>query len=398
MSISSGLKPLNAFSLRTPANFSTVLESPRLNLVIVVALFLLVCTSTLTIWTTGPLASRIYECCVLSIAGILVLSQSRPISWRLGIALCALPAWGFAQLAFGATVYPYATFQSTLQLAALSATAYIAYCVTFRDQLLTAVTWFGFLVAIASVLAYYTSPHQILWLIDAPYPDTWGPFLSRNNFAQFLEFTLPMALWLASTRRATLLYWAMAATMLAAGLISASRAGAFLLCLEALLLVPYRNRKLASAFILCVALLAIAGGAETLLRRFSTDLRSERTDIYRSTLAMIDQRPLQGYGLGTFALVYPEFATFDSGYVVDHAHNDWLEWTSEGGLGFAAAWLILFSPAIAKVRSHFWALGIPAVFLHALVDFPFARIGIAAWAFFLMGLLESSPQPVRRTT
>jgi hypothetical protein len=29
--------------------------------------------------------------------------------------------------------------------------------------------------------------------------------------------------------------------------------------------------------------------------------------------------------------VYPAFATFDPGVIVNQAHSDWLQWTAEGG-------------------------------------------------------------------
>jgi O-antigen ligase len=171
-----------------------------------------------------------------------------------------------------------------------------------------------------------------------------------------------------------------------------------LLCLETLaafLLAPRRDRGRTLVFTAAVLVLATLAGAETLLGRFaSSDPLADRDQIYSSTLAMIAERPW-GYGLGTFASVYPEFALFDSGYSIDHAHNDWLEWTAEGGLGFAAIWAVLFGPTLAKVRKQFWGLGIPAVLLHAVVDFPTARLGIAAWLFFLLGAVERShpPQP-----
>lgn len=407
MSISSGLKPLNAFGLRTRLNFSTVPESPRENLVPIWVLFFLVCGSTLTIWNTDPEGDRIYECSVLLLAGWMLLFRPSPTAWRFGIALCLLPLGGFLQLALGATVYRFATLQETLRLAGLSATAWVSYAALgserIRLRLPGALAWFGFLVGIASVLAYYTSPGQILWLLDARYPDVWGPFLSRNNFAQFLEVTLPAALWLAFHRPDRLLYWGMSAAMLAAGLISASRAGAIVLCLEALavfLWTRQRSRKVLLAYMLGVVSLASMGGAGVLLSRFASSPLAERDPIWRSTIAIVGERPWQGFGLGTFGSVYPEFALFDSGYSVDHAHNDWLEWTAEGGLGFVAVWWILFIPCMGKIRSHFWGLGLPAVLLHALVDFPMARTGIAAWVFFLLGAIEraSSAQPYRRTT
>jgi O-antigen ligase len=372
-----------------------------------VALFLLASASTLTIWNTDPIVDRIYECSVLSIAAWQFLCIPAGPTWRFGTALAALSLWGFAQLALGATIYRYATLQSALQLSALAATAWIAYSALDSAQrlqtFLTALAWFGFLASIVSVLAYFTSPGQILWMIEARYPDVWGPFLSRNNFAQFLELTLPSAFWLAFHRPSPLLYWAMAATMLAAGLASASRAGAIVLCLETLaifLLTGRRNLKWVAGFAIAVALLAAGAGATTLLSRFQSDPLAERSEIYRSSVAMISARPWAGYGLGTFASVYPEFAVFDSGYSIEHAHNDWLEWSAEGGLGFAALWGVLLFPSLRYLRKQFWGLGIPAILLHALADFPMVRLGIAAWVFFLLGALEkTASRPfIRRTT
>ncbi len=48
-----------------------------------------------------------------------------------------------------------------------------------------------------------------------------------------------------------------------------------------------------------------------------------RRDMFKSTAAMIAERPFSGYGLGTYATVYPRFARFESGASVDHANNDW---------------------------------------------------------------------------
>ena len=48
--------------------------------------------------------------------------------------------------------------------------------------------------------------------------------------------------------------------------------------------------------------------------------------------------------------------------------------------------------AIATLRPalrSIWGIGVLAVFLHALVDYPFARFGVTAWLFILVGALES---------
>jgi len=352
--------------------------------------------ATVAIWSTDPFTEWAYEGGVFLLAGWATLRKSI----RAGPILSAaalLGLWGFGQLATGASVYRYATLNESLRIAALGATA-LAASVIFeraeaRDQLLRAVAWFGFLLSIVSVLAYYTSPGKILWLLPSPYPDVWGPFLSRNNFAQFLELVLPASLWLGCNRRRQTSYLWMSAIILACGLASASRAGAVLLILESatvfMLARPPDARRLIPAFTLgAVALAAVAGG-DVLAHRFKDpDPFRDRREIFASALVMIAARPWTGYGLGNFAAVYPEFASYDPGTVVEHAHNDWIEWVAEGGWPYSAAWLLLAIAAIRPAIRSIWGIGVPAVFVHALVDYPFARLGVVAWLFILTGALE----------
>jgi O-antigen ligase len=359
-------------------------------------LFLLVlaAAATLGIGSAEPFTDWAYEGGVFLLAGWMAIKRDL----RFGPVLAL---WGFGQLAAGATVYRYATWNGSLRVAALAATALVASAVFrpagARDRLLRALAWFGFLVAIASVLAYYTSPGRILWLFDSPYPDVWGPFLSRNNFAQFLELALPVSLWLGCTscRTRRVPYLWMGAAMLACGLVSASRAGAVVLIMETAavfaLARPPVLRRLIPRFALGVIAFAALAGGEVLVHRFADpDPLRDRREIFQSSLAMIAARPWSGYGLGNFAAVYPEFARFDPGAVVEHAHNDWLEWATEGGWPYAGGWMLLAIAATRPALRSIWGMGVPAVFLHALVDDPFARFGVAAWVFILAGALEST--------
>ena len=153
---------------------------------------------------------------------------------------------------------------------------------------------------------------------------------------------------------------------------------------------PAAPRRLIPMFALGVTALAALAGGEVLVHRFhDPDPFRDRREIFESSLQMIAARPWTGYGLGNFSTVYPEFARFDPGAVVEHAHNDWLEWATEGGWPYAAVWMLL---AISVTRPAFrsvWGIGVPAVFVHALVDYPFARFGVSAWLFLLAGALES---------
>jgi O-antigen ligase len=84
---------------------------------------------------------------------------------------------------------------------------------------------------------------------------------------------------------------------------------------------------------------------------------------------------------------------FDSGYRIEHAHNEWLEWATEGGLPFAMIWTWIIARALRSLR--LWNLGISAVAAHSLVDFPTARLGVSVWLFLLIGLTEEARWPNR---
>ena len=360
-------------------------------------LFLLAAAATLSIWSAEPFIEWTYESAVFVLAGWMAVKRDLRFGPVL-IAAALLALWGFGQLAAGATVYRYATLNGALRVAALAATSLVAAEVFRREgarhRMLEWLAWFGFVVSVVSVVAYYTSAGKILWLFSSPYPDVWGPFLSRNNFAQFLELAFPVSLWLGCTRRGTECLL-MSAAILAGGLVSASRAGAVLLVLEAVavfwLARPPAARRLIPRFALVAIVLAGLAGGEVLVHRFAdSDPFRDRREIFESSLAMIAARPWGGYGLGNFATVYPEFARFDPGAVIEHAHNDWLEWTTEGGWPYAALWMLLAISALRPALRSIWGIGVPAVFVHALVDYPFARFGVVAWLFILAGALESS--------
>jgi O-antigen ligase len=306
------------------------------------------------------------------------------------VALCGVSLWGFVQLALGLTENSYATWNASLVYLALGATAFIARKAVMPgrrpDPALRAFVWFAFALSLAAVLARLTQPSGT---------SGWGPFPNRNHFAAFLELALPVALWLSEKP----IYLGIAAGFLAAGVQSASRAGAALLVLEAILagMLLWRTRRSAVLrFVALSGLLVAALGAGELARRFTApDAFQYRREIARSTLAMIADHPWRGFGLGTFQAVYPAYALFDAGKIVEHAHNDWLEWAAGGGIPFAMAWLVLVLALVRPAVRSVWGIGVLAVFLHATVDYPFARIAVSSWVFILIGgLLGERSHPI----
>jgi O-antigen ligase len=102
---------------------------------------------------------------------------------------------------------------------------------------------------------------------------------------------------------------------------------------------------------------------------------------------MIVSSPWTGWGIGSFEAVYPAFARFDVGSVVDHAHNDWLEWTSDAGIPFAAGTLLLVCFGIPTAIRSVWGIGIPAILCHSLVDYPLHKFPLLALTSLLFCLL-----------
>ena len=363
---------------------------------------LLAVSATLFIWNSSPFVAWGYETAVFVLAAWTLVSA--PSRWPvIAATVASIGLWGFGQLVVGATVYRWATVNAALQNIALMATFAGAYLTLSeraeRAKLLRLFSWLGCGIALIGVTAYWTSPGKILWIYPAVYPDNWGLFPSRNNFAQFLEVCFPVAIYEASRAR---LAWPAAISpvvILGAGLASASRAGAILLLTESAAALWLLRRRLPLRRIAALALAAIGfasiAGVGALLHRFAEpDPLELRREIFGSSLAMIAEHPWKGFGLGTYATVYPEFAEFDSGASVEHAHDDWLEWTAEGGLIYTSLWACLAIWAIRPAIHSLWGLGIPAVFLHAVVDYPFARLGVSAWVFLLLGALAQEQRKV----
>jgi len=193
----------------------------------------------------------------------------------------------------------------------------------------------------------------------------------------------------------------MAGVIFASVILCASRAGAILVIIEVIMvlgvaaasnLVPKRDLgKLAGGLLLLLLLSTAIVGWEALWnRRHDPDPFRYRREMAASAIEMVKQRPWSGFGLGTFETVYPAFASFDLGLVVDHAHNDWLEWLAEGGLVLFLSMLSLALLCAGPAIRSGWALGVPVVFLHSLVDFPLQTPAVAGLFFVLLAALVST--------
>jgi hypothetical protein len=99
---------------------------------------------------------------------------------------------------------------------------------------------------------------------------------------------------------------------------------------------------------------------------------------------------LTGSGLGTWAIVYPRFAVFEPRLAVYHAHDEWAEWTAEGGLPFVVLLGAVVLRALMLIRRFPWGLGVAATAAHAFVDFPFHVYADLLCFFLIAALLEAA--------
>jgi O-antigen ligase len=262
---------------------------------------------------------------------------------------------------------------------------------------------FGIGLAALATVQLYTSRGRVFWLFDSGYSDSvLGPFVYRNNYAAFMELLLPLALVEAFENRHGGWFLAGSALMVASVIASGSRAGAVLVSVEllavgAIWIYRCRGGRSSAASLLRLALLIVVltavGGWGLLWDRFQEKEPLElRRQYLEASLAMFRDRPWTGFGLGTWPNVYPAYAAVDNGMFANRAHNDWAEWASEGGVPFVVALILVAGGAVGRAFRSVWGIGLVSVCVHALVDYPFARLGQVAWWFTVLALVGSLPR------
>lgn len=354
-----------------------------------------------TLWMRERWPRGVLEVGLYALAAWYLLGGRVRWDWRAGLLTIAA-GWGVVQTLAGWTVYPHATLEAALFWAAAAA-AYLAGLQLLEDggraaRFLRGMAWFGMGLAVLAVVQLYTSQGRVYWIFDSGYADNvLGPFVNRNNYAAFMELLLPLALVEAfGGHSRSFRYQAGAALMFASVIASGSRAGSLVVTVEVLIvgaLCWRRNRSTVTVFrlvALALVLTMVAGWALLWARFQDDDPLLGRREYLEASIEMFRQRPWTGFGLGTWPQVYPAFARVNDGTFANRAHNDWAEWAVEGGLPFAAVFVLLVAGSLRRAWNSVWGLGLAAVCIHALVDYPFAHLGQAVWWFALLALNGAS--------
>ncbi len=360
------------------------------------ALWLALFAGILTAWSQRYWAVSVAITAVALVA-VLRAVMARDIRIPPHIALVApIGAFGFLQIALHTTVLPHLTMETSL-VWAMSATAFLVGADILRDRgarhlFLDLVLWSLALLAVIAVPQHYLSSDKVFGIFPAE-PGGFGTLLSPNQFAALMELAAPIALW-RTINRNPLPGGLCFVMILAATVSAASRAGVIVIGAElfvfviTMLLGRRANARLllsvSAGLVLVLGAAAVIAGTDMIKAKFADrDPFALRRQLLNSTLKLIAARPVTGYGLGTWRSVYPEAATFDVALIANEAHNDWAQWTSDGGIPFslliAALVLWIARPALHSV----WGLGVLGVMAHSFVDYPI-REPVISFLWFVM--------------
>ena len=360
------------------------------------------------------------------------------IKWNpLFLPMAAFAVLILIQLAAGGTAYRHDTVSGALLYCAYAMLCFLSSQSLFRNlqarRLAFVFSIYGAALASFALLQGMASNGKLYWMRTPRMGgQIYGPYVNHNHYAGLMEMLVPIPLVLSvshlANSRQRMLAAAAAAVMASTIFLSGSRGGMLALVMELLifavvLLRQQRGLKTAlsvGAFLLIViSLLTWVGGGE-LSRRvssISTETRSEvtggmRLTIDRDAVHMFAKRPVLGWGLRAFPVVYPQFRSFYTNFFVNEAHNDYLQLLVEMGLlGFGAMlWflIVVYRRAVSKIKD--WSsdvsgavtlacmLGCSGILVHSAVDFNLQIPANAALFYVLCTIAAAEPflQPARK--
>ncbi len=290
---------------------------------------------------------------------------------------------------------------------------------------------YGFALAAFALLQGISPNGKIFWL-RLPRMGGWiyGSYVNHNHYAGLMELLVPIPLVLSLSHLAhektRMAAGVASALMVATIFLSGSRGGMIAIFVELVVLAVVLLRQKRSARIaigvgafavVLVSLLVWLGGRELTARvsSISKESRSEisggmRLSIDRDTLKMFRQKPLIGWGLGTFPVVYPQFRSFYTNFFINEAHNDYLQLLAETGvLGFCTMiWFLVVLYRRVRRKMANWTsnvsgavtlactLSFTGILIHSLVDFNL-QIPANAALFYVFCSIAAAPPLLQRS-
>ncbi len=296
-------------------------------------------------------------------------------------------------------------------------------------------------IALIAILQKFSSPDKIYWFrtISSGVKPT-GPWVYRSQYCGYMEMVVPLVLALflyyqptinkEETFRARIVsFFSMRnlniSILTGFGLlltassvfVSLARGGIIAFSVSLMFFFFLLARKRARytnlfyvGLLACLIITVAWFGWSPILERFGQtltntgELNFDRIPIWRDSLQVIKHFWLTGSGFGTFLNIFPQFKTIPGDIVFDHAHNDYIELLTDGGIiGFGlAAWFVGVViregwKMIGRRRDRYSILvsigalsGIVGMLIHSISDFNMHNGADGLYFFFLCGLLVSA--------
>jgi O-antigen ligase len=334
------------------------------------------------------------------------------------------------QLVFGVSAYRHDTISGALLYCAYAMLCFLSAQALQRSSQARSVAvilaLYGFTIAAFALLQGIAPNGKLFWVRQPSMGGAiYGPYVNHNHYAGLMEMLVPILLVLSLTRlvgdKERIAAGVAAAVMVGTIFLSGSRGGMLAIFVELAFLVGVlvRRRKntrvavgVVAFAVVLIGLLIWLGGKELTARvsSISTEARTElsggmRLSIDRDALRMFRTKPVLGWGLGTFPVVYPQYRSFYTNFFVNEAHNDYLQLLSEMGLlGFGVMmWflVVLYRSAMPKIEN--WmsdvssavtlacTLGFTGILVHSFLDFNLQIPANAALFYVLCTLAAARP-------
>ena len=302
-------------------------------------------------------------------------------------------------------------------------------------------SWLAMGVGLTAILQQFSSPGKIYWLRTVTVnAHPVGPWIYRSQYCGYMELVAPLVLALSlyyrpmvssgdSLRRRIAAFFSRDGgnlyILLGFGLvilasstfISLSRGGIIAFSLSFLfffLLLAWKEARYSGLFyigvISCLILSVSWFGWEPIAQRFDSIINSSgevdigRFPIWKNSWQLIKDFWLTGSGFGTFIAMFPKYRTFPGIEIYDHAHNDYLELLTDGGI---IAFILVSWFFIAIIRSGVRMLrlrrdrysillsigaltGIVATLIHSISDFNMHNGAVGLYFFFVCGVLVAA--------
>ena len=354
------------------------------------------------------------------------------------------------------SIYPRATLMELLRFASY-ALFYMIAIQFFTDRFLlkktiAIIAGFAALLSLIAIIEFVTEsldyplPHnKIFWIRELSHGGTpMGPYVNRNHYAGLMEMIFPLVLAMFLAYRPMIIrlslkrriadlfnqkrvnqhfFYGTAAILIATSvLLSLSRGGILTLSVSmiifSVMLIAKAKQKKTGLFIgfivIIVLFLTGTSGWDAIFKRFentrnqSGSIYDHRLIIWEDSIQIIRDFPLVGTGAGSLEKIYPLYRSLPGNDILEHAHNDYLEFFCTGGIILpvlmgTCLFSILFPATVSIARRREWysillftgsITSISAILLHSLVDFNM-QVGANGLYFFLVLALTVSAANTR---